>query len=105
MLIDTHAHLDMQDFKHDLVEVLDRAIENSLTHIITVGVDLESSLKSLKLANKYDFIYSSVGYHPHHADEISDEKLEELSGLASESKVVAWGEIGLDFSIEPVDAL
>jgi TatD DNase family protein len=97
MLIDTHAHLDMKDFRHDLVDVLDRAIENGLTHIISVGVDLESSLNSLELANKYDFIYSSIGYHPHYADELSTEKLEKVSALASESKVVAWGEIGLDY--------
>jgi TatD DNase family protein len=47
MLIDTHAHLDMKDFKHDLVDVLDRALEKGLTHIVSVGINLESSLNSL----------------------------------------------------------
>jgi len=97
MLIDTHAHLDMEDFKEDLEEVLERALNGGITHIIAVGIDIPSSLKALELANRYDFIYSSIGYHPHNADDIDSKSLEELGRLALEPKVVAWGEIGLDF--------
>jgi len=97
MLIDSHAHLDMKDFEKDLDEVLDRALKGGLTHIITIGIDIPSSIKALELAKKHDFIYSSIGFHPHNADDVDSHKLKELSDLASETKVVAWGEIGLDF--------
>jgi len=97
MLIDSHAHLDMKDFEKDLEEVLNRALEGGLTHIIAVGIDIPSSFKALEIADRYDFIFSSVGFHPHNADYVDAHKLKELSSLASETKVVAWGEIGLDF--------
>jgi TatD DNase family protein len=97
MLIDSHAHLDMEDFKEDLEDVLERALNGGVTHIIAVGIDIPSSLKALELANRYDFISSSIGYHPHNAENIDSKSLEELGRLAQEPKVVAWGEIGLDF--------
>lgn len=97
MLIDSHAHLDMKDFDKDREKVLERATKGGLTHIVTVGIDLDSSLIALDLARKYDFIYSTVGYHPHNADECSSQALEELAQMTSEPEVVAWGEIGLDY--------
>ena len=97
MLIDSHAYLDMEDFQNDFQEVLDRALEGGITHIITIGIDLSSSLKSLELANRYDFIFSSIGYHPHNSDNIDSHSLNKLSKLVSDPKIVAWGEIGLDF--------
>lgn len=97
MLVDSHAHLDMKDFERDREQVLDRALRGGITHIITVGIDLSSSLKALELANRYDFIFSSIGYHPHNANDAAPHTLKELGGLVSEQKVVAWGEIGLDF--------
>lgn len=97
MLVDSHAHLDMKDFDKDRQATLDRALEGGVTHIITIGTDLSSSLKALELANIYDFVFSSVGYHPHHATDTDPPVLRELEGLVSEPKVVAWGEIGLDF--------
>lgn len=96
-IIDSHAHLDMRDFHKDRAQVLSRAREQGISHIITVGIDLRSSLAALDLAGEYDFIFSTVGYHPHHAEEIGAEEEKALSELALESKVVAWGEIGLDF--------
>ncbi len=65
--------------------------------IITVGIDLASSIKTIEIAKKYEFIYATVGYHPHNADEADAKELEKVRNLASEPKVVAWGEIGLDF--------
>ena len=97
MLIDTHAHLDMQDYDEDRQEVIDRALQGGIGHIITVGIDLQSSIRALKLANSHDFIYSTVGYHPHNADHVDTRDLEGLAALTTEPKVVAWGEIGLDF--------
>jgi TatD DNase family protein len=97
MLIDSHAHLDMKDFDGDRQATLDRALEGGISHIITIGTDLSSSRKALELANIYDFVFSSVGYHPHHAADTDLQVLRELEGLVSEPKVVAWGEIGLDF--------
>ncbi|MBN2417743.1 MAG: TatD family hydrolase, partial [Deltaproteobacteria bacterium] len=97
MLIDSHAHLDMDDFKDDLESVIDRAYQGGVERIITIGIDLSSSIKALEIANSYDYIYSTVGFHPHDADKVTDAQLEELKALAKENKVVAWGEIGLDF--------
>jgi TatD DNase family protein len=97
MLIDSHAHLDMKEFEKDREEVLFRALNGGITHIITIGIDLPSSLKALELANRYDFVFSSIGYHPHNSHDVDSSKLKELSKLVSEPKIVAWGEIGLDF--------
>lgn len=97
MLIDSHAHLDMDDFADDRDEVIERAFEGGVKKIISVGIDLDSSLKALDLAKRFDFIYSTIGYHPHDADKVTSERLYKLKDLAKEKKVVAWGEIGLDF--------
>jgi TatD DNase family protein len=98
LLIDSHAHLDMDEYHSDLEDVLNRALSGGVSNIITVGIDIHSSQKALELAEKYDFIYSTVGFHPHSADEADDKKIEDLIKLAESSKkVVAWGEIGLDF--------
>jgi len=97
MLIDTHAHLDMGDFDQDRREVIDRALQGGIRHIITVGIDLQSSLTALKLAHAHDFISATVGYHPHNADHVKADDLSAVAKLASDPKVVAWGEMGLDF--------
>jgi len=97
MLIDTHAHLDTDDFDEDRAEVLDRAARGGLTHIITVGVNLASSLKALEIAKGSKITYCAVGYHPHDAHGCTSHDLERLVEAASEPEVVAWGEIGLDF--------
>ncbi len=96
-MIDSHAHLDMQDFDKDREEVLERASNGGITHIITIGIDLDSSRDAVGLANKYDFVYASVAYHPHNAEGCDIQGLEKLVEMTSERKVVAWGEIGLDF--------
>ncbi len=97
MLIDSHAHLDMDDFAADRDPVIKRAVQGGVARIVTIGIDLASSKKAIEIAKKYDFIYATVGYHPHNADEADPRDLEKLRALASEPKVVAWGEIGLDF--------
>jgi len=97
MLIDSHAHLDMEEFEGDLSEVLSRALESGVSEIISIGIDLPSSAKALELARKHDFVYSTVGYHPHNAKEADAKVLRDLADLPLDPKVVAWGEIGLDF--------
>ncbi len=97
MLIDSHAHLDMDDFDADRDKVLERAAQGGITHIITMGIDGESSIAALKLSQEYDFVYAAVGYHPHSADECETGDLDALRSMASEPEIVAWGEIGLDY--------
>jgi TatD DNase family protein len=84
-------------FDKDRDQVLERALQGGISHIISIGIDLSSSLKALKLANKHDSIFATIGYHPHHASDMDSQELKELSRLVSEPSIVAWGEIGLDF--------
>ena len=97
MLIDSHAHLDMQDFNHDRNQVIERAIKGGLSRIITVGINMASSIAALKLTREYDSVFAAIGYHPHNASECNRQALNKLIETASDPKVVAWGEIGLDF--------
>jgi TatD DNase family protein len=97
MLIDSHAHLDMEDFDADRDLVIQRARSGGVARIVTIGTDFISSNKAIEIANKYQFVYATVGYHPHNAKEAQVRDLEKLRALVSEPKVVAWGEIGLDF--------
>jgi len=97
MLIDSHTHLDMEDFDADRDLVIKRALQGGVARMVTIGIDPATSIKSIEIANQYPFIYATVGYHPHNAKEVTSEALEKLRTLASNPKVVAWGEIGLDF--------
>jgi len=101
-MIDTHAHLDFENFEEDREEVISRAFDNGVKKIINIGVDLETSKKSIALAEQHENIFAAVGFHPHDAEEIlnspSDDDFEELKKLAKHKKVVAIGEIGLDYS-------
>ena len=97
MLTDSHSHLDMGDFDEDREKVIHEAMKNGITRIITVGIDLESSVKALNLAKSYPSVFATVGCHPHDADRCSAEMLKSLADLTSAREVVAWGEIGLDF--------
>lgn len=97
MLIDSHAHLDMNDFEKDRGDVLARAVKGGIVHIISIGIDQKSSTNSLRLARKYEYVSASVGVHPHNADSCNQSDLDKLAKMASAPEVVAWGEIGLDF--------
>ena len=97
MLIDSHAHLDFSQFKSDRDEVMARALDTGITQIINVGTDLASSEASVSLAQRYPSVYATVGIHPHDAKTLTSEALNRLVQLASDEKVVAIGEIGLDF--------
>lgn len=97
MLIDTHCHLDFPEFDKDREEVIRRAKNQGIDYIINIGSTLEGSKKSLELAAKYDFIYATAGIHPHDADRFDEKIRAHLEQLAKSDKVVAIGEIGLDY--------
>lgn len=97
-IIDSHAHIYGPDFAADLPEMLQRAADAGVAAILTVGTDIESSRQSVQLAEKYPQVYASVGVHPHDAADVTDETYRIIRDLAlSSPKVVAVGEIGLDF--------
>ncbi|MDD5084629.1 MAG: YchF/TatD family DNA exonuclease [Candidatus Omnitrophica bacterium] len=96
-LTDTHAHLDFEEFDNDRELTIKRSSEAGVSYIINVGADLESSRKSLELAKKYDNIFASSGLHPHEAQALTDQAKNEFERLVKEPKVVAVGEVGLDF--------
>ncbi|MDZ7371936.1 MAG: TatD family hydrolase, partial [candidate division KSB1 bacterium] len=97
MLIDTHAHLDYDRYDGDRQEVIRRAVAEGVAAIITVGVDHRSSLAAVRLAEQYPQLYAAVGVHPHDAASMSDEQFEELTELINHPRVVAVGEVGLDY--------
>ena len=96
-LIDSHAHLDFHQFDADREAVIERAREAGLVAIVNIGTSLSSSRAAVALAEKYNFIYAAVGVHPHDAKTVTPEVLDELRTLARHPKVVAVGEIGLDY--------
>jgi TatD DNase family protein len=100
MLIDTHAHLEMREFNDDREDVIKRAREAGVDYIVTIGTTLESSRDAVLLAEKYDFIYAAIGIHPHEVKDILHPAYEVLRRFAKHEKVVAYGEIGLDYFYE-----
>lgn len=97
MLIDTHAHLDGEAFQEDQAEVIARARENGVSTIINIGFNKETIPTTMALAEKYDFIYAAVGWHPQDAKDMTDADFDHLRELCAHPKVVAIGEIGLDY--------
>lgn len=97
MLIDSHAHLDDKKYDLDREYLIENLKENGVELVINIGADLRTSKNSVNLAKKYENIYAVVGVHPHSAKDVTDETLEEIRELASEEKVLAIGEIGLDY--------
>ena len=97
MLIDSHAHLEMKEFDPDRSGVIERARAAGVDGIITVGTNPDLSRKALSIARRYENIYSTVGIHPHDAADTDDSSLDALKKLAQDPKVVAYGEIGLDY--------
>ena len=96
-LIDTHSHIYYDKYKEDLEQVIERAQSHNIEKIICVGVDIPSSNESIKLAEKYDMIYATAGFHPHESKDANHGFIKELEELSAHEKVVAIGEIGLDF--------
>lgn len=97
MLIDSHAHLEMPEFKKDLEEVLQRAKESGVAYIFTVGTEKRDWKRAVEIANSHPSIYAILGIHPHNAKEIDEWTYPALKELCHNEKVKAFGEIGLDF--------
>jgi TatD DNase family protein len=98
-LVDSHCHLDDERFAEDLDAVIDRALAAGLTHMMTIGTgdgppDLEAAIR---LADRYESVYATVGVHPHYADKADEQVLPRLESLLRHPKVLALGEIGLDY--------
>ncbi|OGH42618.1 MAG: hypothetical protein A3H79_03465 [Candidatus Levybacteria bacterium RIFCSPLOWO2_02_FULL_36_8b] len=96
-MIDVHCHLNFHSFAKDYDQVIKQAFEAGVTKIINVGTKIDSSQKAVDLAQKYNNLYAIIGVHPHHADKLENNWLEELEKLAKEPKVIAIGEIGMDY--------
>ncbi len=97
MLIDTHCHLDSPEFRHEIASVLGRAKNAGVEKVINVGVDQKSSKNSIDLARRYPEIYAAIGIHPDEANELNIETRGALLEMAGHEKVVAIGEVGLDY--------
>lgn len=97
ILFDTHAHLDDAGYNKDRDEMIRRARQAGVAHIVNVGFNLASSRDSINLADRYDLVYAAVGIHPHDAAGAGPGYLEELAKMAAHPKVVAIGEMGLDY--------
>ena len=97
MFYDTHAHLDYPDFAEDLTQIVERAQVAGISKIISIGTDLESSARAIGLAEQFPSVYAAVGWHPSDAARAPADVRPELRKLAAHPKVVAIGEIGLDY--------
>jgi TatD DNase family protein len=99
IFVDSHAHLEGERFNADREQVIARARENGIRTILAIGTgDGPGTLDcAIKIANKYDFIYATVGIHPHEVKLANESDFQELETLAQNPKVIAWGEIGLDY--------
>ena len=97
MYFDTHAHFDDPRYGDELDALLALAQEKGVEKIVNIGAGMGSSRGSLDLAAKHDFIYAAVGVHPHEAEKMTDADLDTLAQMTKQSKVVAIGEIGLDY--------
>jgi len=105
MLIDSHAHLEMPEFRQDLTEVIQRAKASGVEYIFTVGTEKKDWTRALEIAHSYPSVYAVLGVHPHNAREIDEETYPTLRKLCADDKVRAYGEIGLDFyrNLSPQD--
>lgn len=97
MFIDSHAHVTSPQFDHDRDEVIRRALDAGVEYIVNPGSDLEDSRKAVELSDTYTNVYACVGFHPHDAKKADEKSLQEIEELSKHPKVVAIGEIGLDF--------
>lgn len=96
-MIDVHCHLNFKAFTDDYDLVIKRALEKGVKRIINVGTSLESSEWAVRLADQYEELYAIVGIHPHHADKVQHDWIRKLEKIATHPKVIAIGEIGMDF--------
>jgi len=105
MFTDVHCHLSFPEFDNDRAEVIDRMRRQNVSLLIDPGIDIDTSRRSIELSRNHDFIYSTVGLHPHEARlAVPDETFDALEELAASPEVVGIGEIGLDYHYDPIHA-
>ncbi|MBR1444214.1 MAG: TatD family hydrolase [Firmicutes bacterium] len=97
MYFDTHAHYDDEAFDEDRYELIEEMHKNGVDNIINIATDMESCKTTMALAQKYDFIYAAVGVHPHEVKDMKEEDINKITEYCKYDKIVAVGEIGLDF--------
>ncbi|AOC58094.1 MULTISPECIES: TatD family hydrolase [Bacillus] len=97
MLFDTHAHLNAEQYNEDLEQVIERAKSEKVEKIVVVGFDRPTITRAMELIEEYDFIYAAIGWHPVDAIDMTDEDLLWIKELSQHEKVVAIGEMGLDY--------
>lgn len=97
MLIDTHVHLNANQYDDDLQEVIDRALSEGIDRMFVVGFDTKTIERTMKLIDQYDFIYGIIGWHPVDAIDCTDERLEWIESLSKHPKIIGIGEMGLDY--------
>jgi TatD DNase family protein len=97
MLFDTHVHLNADQYNDDLEEVIQRALDQGIKNMVVVGFDRPTINKAIELAERFEFLYAAVGWHPVDAIDMKDEDLQWIEELSSHPKVVAIGEMGLDY--------
>lgn len=97
MYFDSHAHYDDERFDEDREELIESLKSKGVDYIVNAAADMKSCFTSLELAHQYDFIFSSVGVHPHDVKDLTEKDIETMEKLAEDPKVVAVGEIGLDY--------
>ncbi len=97
MLFDTHSHINADQFNDDVQEVLDRALAAGVANQVVVGFDNKTITRAMELVETYDYLYAAVGWHPVDAIDMTEKDLQRIEQLAAHEKVVAIGEIGLDY--------
>ncbi|MDA8407252.1 MAG: TatD family hydrolase [Deltaproteobacteria bacterium] len=97
ILIDSHAHLELEPLVEQTQAVVARAVAAGLIGIITVGIDLQDAKVALGIAEQFDMVFAAAGFHPHNAKDVADNSLLQMEKLCENPKVVGYGEIGLDF--------
>lgn len=97
MLFDTHAHLNDEQFNDDLIEVIERAKNAGVTDMVVVGFDRSTIKRAMELTDQYEFIYACIGWHPVDAIDMTDDDLKWIEELSGHPKVIALGEMGLDY--------
>ncbi|MEB2302208.1 TatD family hydrolase [Lysinibacillus xylanilyticus] len=97
MFIDTHVHLNADQYEEDLQEVIDRALEAKVETMVVVGFDRKTIEKTMQLIEQYDFVYGVIGWHPVDAIDCRQEDLDWIEELAAHPKIVGIGETGLDY--------
>lgn len=103
MFIDAHAHLSFQDYDQDRSEVIARLKASGVSLLLNPGTSVETSREAIALARQHDFIYANVGLHPNDVHSVTDDDFAALDALAADEKVVAIGEIGLDYHYADMD--